>query len=255
MRFFDKTGCNLGDRGIALILITASLAFFIILFLVFLGVSYIYSIRGQLQNAADAGALAGAALIEPGKGPGEQDAARQVAADFALENFAAGERVEVKFDGSDTIGDRSQNNDLTVGFWDVNANPDTEDPYTPADDPSFAGNPVNAVEVLARRTENRDDGRFPLFFGDIHGFFNMALASRAIAFRPPTPSSPLAFCVDSCTAFNADPNGILPEEVQLHFKEAQLPLDEVTLLPELEKGIAWTEYSQTSAPIARLQDL
>src|SRR3972149_8284164 len=97
MRFLvknkGKSRHNPGESGVAIILLVISLVFFLIFFLIFLDVAYVYYIRGQLHNAADAAALAGAAKLKSGDCTVDQSGAGgaiEEAKAFALKNFAAG---------------------------------------------------------------------------------------------------------------------------------------------------------------------
>src|SRR3972149_12109435 len=94
MRFLvknrGKSRHNPGESGVAIILLVISLVFFLIFFLIFIDVAYVYYIRGQLQNAADSGALAGAAKLKPGDCLVDQSDAIGEATAFALKNTAAG---------------------------------------------------------------------------------------------------------------------------------------------------------------------
>jgi Flp pilus assembly protein TadG len=236
-RFFNMTGFNPGNRGIALILVTALMFLFFIFISLALDISYVYSVRGQLQNSADAGALAGAMLLEEGNGPTEQDAARDEAKEFAEENFAAGAVVQVERDpDNDTLG---PDNDITVGFWDVDTST-----YLPADDPTFDGKPVNAVQVRTRMNGDSPGGPVRLVFGRVLDWPEMSVASMAIAHRAPGPTTSLSLCTESCLRVN---DTLATEgEAKLHFKRQRLPKDPDTKKPLEEFGIAWTEFSSTS---------
>jgi Flp pilus assembly protein TadG len=222
-RFFDMTGFNLGNRGIALILVTALMFFFFFFISLALDISYVYSVRGQLQNSADAGALAGAMLLEEGKGPAEQDAARAEAQDFAQGNYAAGENVQVELDpDNDTLG---IDNDIT-------------------DDPTFDGKPVNAVQVRTRKNTDSPGGPVRLLFSRVVDWSDMSVASLAIAHRAPGPTTSLSLCTESCLRIG---DTLAAEgEATLHFKRQRLPKDPVTSKPLEEFGVAWTEFSSTS---------
>jgi hypothetical protein len=185
MRMFKK---NTGERGVATILVVGVLVVFLIFFLVIaIDFAYIYVVRGQMQNAADAAALAGAAVLSS---PGDkvQTAARDEAVKFAAKNSAAGETVVVVTDDSNVL---SGGNDITVGLWDG-----TE--YT------RDAQPVNAVEVRPRRTEGSPGGPVGLFFGRLVDWPEMEVSRVAVATRPPAPTSATSLCIEAC-----DP-GVVP---------------------------------------------
>lgn len=216
-----------GERGISTILVVLLLVFFFIpIFVLTMDMSYVYYARGQLQNAADAGALAGTDLLDRNAGPGAQAEARAKAKELAEANFAAGSQVAVLYDGSDVL---SAGNDITVGFWDVNVST-----YTPG------GSPANALQMRARRTTDSPEGPVGLFFGGIIEWPEMEVAGKAIAYRPPTPTTSMSFCIESCTELNVFP-------VRMHFKEQELPVDPVSGVTQVWQGIAWTEFTSSKA--------
>ena len=134
---------------------------------------YMYVAKGQLQNAADAAALAGASqLPDTGK-------ARAEAVTFAAKNVAAGSAINISSSGGNAL---TPDNDITVGNW----NPEKY-PANPYDENRL---PVNAVKVRARRTGAADaagtsiDGPVDLFFAKIFDKTQMGASSSAIAQRP-----------------------------------------------------------------------
>jgi hypothetical protein len=155
-----------GERGVATILIVGVLLVFLIFFLVLaIDFAYIYVVRGQVQNAADASALAGAAIMECDGLDLVQTDARDEAITFAAQNFAGGDPVQIITDGSNTL---SEDNDITVGYWDG-----TE--YHPGQQP------VNALHVRPRRTEDSPGGKVALFFGRLVGWPEMEVSRLATA--------------------------------------------------------------------------
>jgi Flp pilus assembly protein TadG len=235
-----KPGRRMGEKGITLILVSALLFVLFAFFVVGVDTAYVYYIRGQLQNAADAGALGGAALLNEALGPDDQDAAKLEAEKFGEQNFAGDEKVLIQYNiNSNTEG---LNNDITVGFWDV-----TNDTYTPG------GTPTNAIKVVARRTEGgggRSEGRFGLFFGRVLNIVDMAVSRVAIAQKPAAAEVPIAICLDTCElggtipAWSWDPGTRLHTGgLVLHWPdpaETKKPANEI---------IAWT-LLQTIPPTA-----
>jgi hypothetical protein len=114
----------------------------------------------QLQNAADAAALAGAQKVRT-----DQAAARDLAIDVAAANSVAKDAVDLdRNDGNDAAGD------IVVGRFDRDTQvfePDTGSP--------------NAVKVVARRTAESTDGTLPLLFGPIYGVPTIEVEREAIA--------------------------------------------------------------------------
>lgn len=244
MRYFskDNKGLRPGERGISLILVTALLFVLFTFFVLAVDLAYIYYVRGQLQNAADAGALAGAGKLLPEVGPDGQGDAKEEARKFAEENFAGGEHVVIQCDpppcengGSNTEG---PDNDITVGFWD-----EVNGTYSPGD----TTKPTNAIKVVARRTEGasgREKGRFGLFFGRLLDRDVLAVSTLAIAQKPTAAEVPFAICLDTCSAT------IPPGGLTLYWASATTP----THPPE--RIIAWStlQAGQQTSSSSRVRD-
>jgi Flp pilus assembly protein TadG len=154
------------SKGIAIITVVLMLP--ILLLFVSMGIdfSYMYYVKNQLQVAADAAALAGAALITD---PNDliQTNARDRAIEFALKNKAAGVNVEVITDNSNTS---SNTNDITVGNWNgTQYKPNTT--------------PVNTIEVIPKRMSGLSGNRGPvhLFIGQVFNMSFMSAKASAIA--------------------------------------------------------------------------
>lgn len=158
----DSTGRLglLGDqKGLALIYI----ALLMVAFCAFLGlavdIGYMYVAKGQLQNAADSAALAGASGLP------DQAGARAKATAFAQMNPVVPNATVAVASG-----------DITLGNWDRRNNPS----FNPA------GTPVNAVKVEAKRTDGSVGGPIDLFFSRIvdDRWSQMGVSATAIAQRP-----------------------------------------------------------------------
>jgi len=172
-----------GESGVAIILLVISLVFFLIFFLIFIDVAYVYYIRGQLQNAADSGALAGAAKLKPGDCTVDQSGAGgaiEEATAFALKNTAAGGNVVV------------DPTDIIFGNWDRANNP----PFTPCS----TSLSVNAIQVNAKKTTNYLTGEFGLVFGKIFNMATMKVGAFAIAEGGGgAPTMPIPLCLPTVT--------------------------------------------------------
>src|SRR3972149_1285805 len=203
-----------GESGVAIIILVISLVFFLIFFLIFIDVAYVYYIRGQLQNAADSGALAGAAKLKPGDCLVDQSDAIGEATAFALKNTGAGDLVELEDPSVDPT-------DIIFGNWDS----DTRI-FTPCGDVS-----VNAIKVNAKKTENRLTSDFGLVFGKIFNMTSMKIGASAIAETGGgAPTLPLPLCLPTVEGRNTD------------FSDASCPGEKYILNPpdpELACGAAW----------------
>lgn len=189
---------NLKNKGMAIILIAGILVGFLLVFAVLaIDFSRMYYVRGELQSAADAAALAGAARLDGTNNPTQEDA-RVEAVNFALKNKAAGEFVLLDSDGSNNLTD---SNDITVGNW----NPSSSPNY-------LAGRtPINAVEVMARRTANSPGGSVGFLFPRIlPGWTSMQVRRTAIATRKPLAVPGIPLCIKSCDL--ATPVNLLTQE-------------------------------------------
>lgn len=111
---------------------------------------YTYYVGQQLQNAADAAALAGAQRVWESHGW-----ARSAAQQYSEANDAAGEMVLLDSNTANT-----DTGDIVVGIYD----PDTRQ-FTPSEDKMQA----NAVQVDAKRREGSPNGPLGLIWGSIFG--------------------------------------------------------------------------------------
>jgi Flp pilus assembly protein TadG len=176
-------------KGIAAVYI-ALIMFALVAFVgLAIDIGYMYVAKGQLQNAADSGALAGAAKLKSaGTGAANptdltQTAARTAAITFAGKNVAAGQNVVVENDNSNILGN---DNDIAVGNW----NGAAFRPYS---------TPVNAIKVRARRTDEVPGGKVPLFVSQVFGWEKMGAAADAVAALPVRANNFIALCTASCS--------------------------------------------------------
>ncbi len=133
---------------------------------------YIVLVRTQLQAAADAAAMAGAASL--GK---PFDTIFANAERYADLNSAGRQKVQLLQE------------DVELGVWDTSARR-----FTPSADGG------NAVRVTARRDKNTG-GEAPLFFGRIFGMFSFSNKATAVAMANPRD---IAFVVDLSGSMNDD---------------------------------------------------
>lgn len=173
------------QRGMALVYI----ALLMVAFCAFLGlavdIGYMYVAKGQLQNAADAAALAGASRLP------DQDDARDKAKVFAELNPVV--------PGPDTKVAVSPD-DITLGNWNATRSSSPVDlrfqPGTP---------PINAVKVQARRTEGSIGGPVDLFFSRIldERWSQMGVSATAIAWKPVRANAYFMIDTSICTGSTA----------------------------------------------------
>lgn len=113
-------------------------------------VGYMYALNNEMQNAVDAGALAGASGL-----PIDNDVVRARAIEFAGKNRLANEAVSVT------------DKDVRIGNWEW-----TSQTFTPA---TVAGVSPNAVRVVGQKD------RLPLFFAAILGVRETDVFRDAVA--------------------------------------------------------------------------
>jgi Flp pilus assembly protein TadG len=151
---------HLRHRGIAYLWVAIFLLLFILLVGLTLDTAKVLLAAHQLQNAADAAALAGARVIKL-----DQADARDRAIAIALENTAYGDAVLLNLNE-----DNNPDGDIVVGRYDRSTQ--TFTPHTTA---------PNAMMVVARRTETSLGGPVPLTFGPIVSVDTSNVARYAIA--------------------------------------------------------------------------
>lgn len=117
-------------------------------------------VLNQLQAAADASALAGAAKVKT-----DQTEARIRAQNLAVANRAANTPLRINLNDANAAG-----GDIVLGIYDKQNNTFTPDIVSP-----------NAVQVVANRTTSSIDGAVNLVFGPIFGASTVELSASAIA--------------------------------------------------------------------------
>ena len=140
-------------RG-AIVLLTAiflMIAFVLLAFAVDIG--FMVTTQAELQNAADAGALAGARRLMEGSQP-----ARTAASTAAAANKSAGQAIAIVAD-----------EDIELGMWDENNATFTKLA-------AAVENQANAIRVTCRRNALRKNS-LKLFFGGVAGTSTSILSS------------------------------------------------------------------------------
>lgn len=206
------------QRGSILVLIALSIVVLIGMTGLALDLGYMYSVRAQLQNAADAAALAGASGLN-GSTFYAQTSARKRAQYFAQQNNAAGSPVLLDLN----TNTNSKTGDIVIGCWDKIANDMNTSCIRP-----------NSVQVNARRSTDAGLGPTPVrtFLGKILNINTVNIRTTAVAQRPPKPTVPLAICSPAGSGA-CDQTG----PFTFYFQESSHP-------PEWTTG--WTEFSADS---------
>jgi hypothetical protein len=141
---------RLRARGVTLIWMAIAILVLISFTALAVDFGYTYYTTQQLQNAADAAALAGAQRVWF-----SHDEARQLAMGMSSENDSGGTMVLL-----DENASNDANGDIVVGLYDEGTRL-----FTPNDDINVA----NAVLVNARRTSDSPSGPLNLVWGSLFG--------------------------------------------------------------------------------------
>lgn len=208
------------ERGVTVIIVTVVIVLLIGFVAFAIDIGYTYVARNQVQNAADAGALAGARFLinanDTINGPG----ANLIAYNAATANTSTGNPVTVTWT-SGTNGPEVQRGHWT--FWSSpplcpatgtndpfcpNANLTQTNLFAPGLDTNL--NFINAVQVITHNTQ------IPSFFGKILGWLNYQTSAQAVAyigfagkFGPGDFDQPIAICSRSIGDDNN--NGIIDD--------------------------------------------
>ena len=209
-------------KGVTLVMMAIMLAVLIMLASLAIDISYMYFAKNQLQVAADAAALAGAAGLNGTSSTAQKTNVRDIAWQFACRNHAANKPKNVylvavdpqandpnateaqKCDNipTDLNDGNSADGDIVIGFWNGSS-------FSPTVD-TLNGEIANAVKVVDRRSETGETYGMPqvgLFLGKFFALLKpvgadwsvMAVKASAIAARPPRPSTGLVLCDPVCT--------------------------------------------------------
>ncbi|MGD8801343.1 MAG: TadG family pilus assembly protein [Desulfobacterales bacterium] len=190
------------QRGISAVLVAVCLVMLVGLVALSIDVSHLVVARNELQNAADAGALAGAAELYTDDGQSVNTSANEVGHDAATANFSEQFPVEVNW----TAGNEG---DVQRGHWSFGLG-SLQRGFTPNDstapvalwgvsteeldeNPNF----INAVRVRTRRENTPIASWFARIFG-YESFDGFAEAVAYIGFagnlKEATANAPIAIC-------------------------------------------------------------
>jgi len=192
------------QRGVTVVIVAILIILFIGIAALAIDVSNLYAVRNELQNAADAGALAGARVLYDDLGTqqihvelSKSSATATAASNKAM--AAAGGSVAVEVD------------EIQLGHWSWTT-PDS--PFTPIENPvwkpldeAYENDFVNAVKVVTRRQTLPAAS----FFAGIFGYDNFFISAEAIAYRgfagklmPGEVDLPIVICAQTLTGEDTD---------------------------------------------------
>lgn len=258
------------ERGVAAVIVGVFILFVGIGIAAFaIDFGYRHVAQNELQNAADAGALAGARALYYDDGTKVNDdgvdptgtwtlSANEIAYNAAIANKSAGTEVEVN-DWSTNSG--TANEDIQRGHWSfgIGALPRgfycTEDNYSDTDPVFLPGHSeieldgnihnINAVKVITRRQATP----VSTFFGKIFGHQSFTLRAEAVAYigfvgsmMPDEVDQPIVICYQSI--FNdTNGNGILDPDEKLECNYGRMQNSDSKNDDDTNTG-GWTDFSQ-----------
>lgn len=201
------------QRGVSAVIVGICMFMLVSFVALAIDVGHLYVVRNELQNAADAGALAGARHLYVKDAFLINENANLIGAQAATANIGDNEYVEV-------INPASNADDVQRGHWSFSARTFTRwDALTPppiwgksADELDSIVEFVNAVQVIARR----DSLPITSFFGGIFGFPSVKASRKAVAYLGASSGwylsdfdMPIAICAQSLV----DPDELWDESV------------------------------------------
>lgn len=209
------------QRGSVLIWVCLAVVVIVSFAALSVDIGYLYSSKSELQNAADAAALAGVAKLD-GTSSTTQTAARNEAYNFALNNKAAGDAVTLDKNTSNAV-----DGDIVVGYWDASNR--IFYPNTTAAIPF--GKTLNAVQIIPKRT-NATNNPVGTFFAKIFNALNVDIKAKAVAAMvlkgPPLLLCALAPNAPAGTKFELNgPGGIVGTAWTLFLPSANVNTNEL----------------------------
>ena len=209
MKALNTVGLS-DQRGVTIILVALLMFVFLGIAALVIDLSHLYVVRNELQNAADAGALAGARFLYNDNGTEVNEGANQIAYAAATANKAIAKTSgAIAVDVNWEAGQNSETDvDVQRGHWSfLSKTFEANDSTTPVDlwnvstedldnNPNF----INAVKVIARR----QDSPAASFFAGIFGYEDFELSREAVGYigfagtlAPGEADQPIAICEDS----------------------------------------------------------
>jgi hypothetical protein len=191
------------ERGVTFVVVALLIIILVGVAALAIDIGHLFIVRNELQNAADAGALAGARFLYLYEDVGEyvNEDANQIAHDAAIANRSEGSPVEVLWNGGNT-------GDVERGHWSFTTltfTPNDYDYYTHLCELSpeqldAKSNFINAIRVRTRRQNTPAVS----IFARVFGFENFLLSAESIAYlgfpgtlTPGEVDQPIAICKET----------------------------------------------------------
>jgi Flp pilus assembly protein TadG len=208
-RLFHEARSAMNQRGVTAILVALLLVVLVGFTALAIDVGHLVFVRNELQNAADAGALAGARFLYEEDGTAVNVEANQRAYAAARDNRALSTAGAIAVDVNWSEGQNAGANvDVQRGHWSFATREFTaNDSLVPVDlwnvsDEELDNNPdfINAVRVMARRQATPAFS----FFARIFGHQGFQLSAEAVAYigfagtlEPYEVNQPIGICKQS----------------------------------------------------------
>lgn len=199
---------KIGARGVTAVIVTIFLIVFLGIAALAIDIGHLYVVRGELQNAADAGSLAGAGNLYIEDETEINTGANQEGHDAAEANKSQKTFVETNWTGGN-------GGDVQRGHWcfadktfTPNASLAMVDLWNTSTE-ELDANPdfINAVKVTTRREATPAAS----FFARIFGHENFPISSEAVAYigfagtlKPEEVDQPIAICKESLLDSNGN---------------------------------------------------
>ncbi|MHC4269367.1 MAG: pilus assembly protein TadG-related protein [Planctomycetota bacterium] len=193
------------ERGATAIMVSILMVVFIGFTALSVDVGHICVVRNELQNAADAGALAGARFLYTSDGTAVNAGANTIAYNAAIANMSDGLAVEVNLGAGDV--QRGHWSFATSTFTPNNSLLPVELFNKTAEELDADPNFINAVRQMVRR----ETTPVTLYFARIFGYQNSIKQAEAIAYigfagtlLPFEVDQPIAICQESILNGNGE---------------------------------------------------
>jgi Flp pilus assembly protein TadG len=196
------------QKGVTIVLVAGLTVMLLAFAALSVDIAHLYAVQKELQNAADAGALAGGRRLYYHDGSAVNTDSNQIACEAATENNS--ERIAVEVNSPDTNAD-----DVQRGHWSFTTRTFTRSDRTTVPDLWEATTEqldndttfVNAIKVTTRRESTQANS----FFARILGFTGFAVTAEAIAYigyageiSSMTVDQPIVICKQSITNNNGE---------------------------------------------------
>jgi hypothetical protein len=219
------------NRGGIIVIVGIMMTVLIAFAALAIDLSHLVVVRNELQNAADAGALAGARVLYNEEGTMVNAGANQIAIDAAIANMSEGIAVEAIYEGGN-IGDARRGHwFFSTGDFEARSSLNAVDIVGVSEDDLDANpNFINAVEVIT----SRDDTPAASFLARIFGIDSFTMEAIAVAYIgfagslvPGEADQPIVVCEESVI----DEDDIYSCSVG-------------TMSPTTTDTAAWTDFNQ-----------